>query len=229
MCGRFTLRTPAHALAEAFGVEVRANLQARYNIAPSQDIAAIRVAPEEGGCELVMLRWGLVPHWASDAAMGNRMINARAETVAHKPAFRAAFRQRRCLIAADGFYEWRKTPDGSKQPYFIHRADHAPFAFAGLWERWQLPGDEALETCAIITTEANPTLAPIHHRMPVILAAQDHDAWLDPGAPPGDGLAALLRPAPSGAVVAQAVGRHVNNARNDGPACIEPAADGLLL
>ena len=234
MCGRFTLRTPAHQLAEAFGVEVRANLAARYNIAPSQDIAVVRAAPEpdndDGGWrELTILRWGLVPQWARDAAMGNRMINARAETVAEKPAFRAAFRQRRCLIAADGFYEWRKAPDGSKQAYFIARADDAPFAFAGLWERWRLPGAEPLETCAIITTDANATLAPIHHRMPVILAAGDHDAWLDPDAPPGDALTALLRPAPPDAVIARAVGRHVNSARNDDPVCIEPAADGLLL
>ncbi len=181
-----------------------------------------------------MLRWGLVPHWARDAAIGNRMINARAETVAEKPAFRAAFRQRRCLIAADGIYEWRKAPDGAKQPYFIRRADDAPFAFAGLWERWRTPGDgthggEPLETCAIITTEANQTLAPIHHRMPVILAADDHDAWLDPEPPSAAALTALLRPAPADAVIAQPVGRHVNNARNDDPACIAPAADGLLL
>ena len=225
MCGRFTLRTTAYKIAEAFGVEVRANLAARYNIAPSQDIAAVRAAPGSdggGGRELVMRRWGLVPQWARDAAIGNRMINARAETVAEKPAFRAAFRQRRCLIVADGFYEWRKAPDGAKQPYFIARADDAPFAFAGLWERWQLPGAEPLETCAIITTDANQTLAPIHHRMPVILAANDHDAWLDPEAPSAEALTALLRPAPADAVTAQAVGRYVNNARNDDPACIEP-------
>jgi len=229
MCGRFTLRTPAYKLAEAFGVEVRANLAARYNIAPSQDIAALR-AQGDGQRELVMLRWGLVPGWAKDPAMGNRMINARAETVAEKPAFRAAFRQRRCLIPADGFFEWQKTPDGSKQPYLMARPDGEPFTMAGLWEHWQPPGtDEPLETCTIITTEANETVAPIHHRMPVILSASDREAWLDPAPPSAEALAALLRPAPDDTLIAQAVARHVNNARHDDPACIESATNGLLL
>jgi putative SOS response-associated peptidase YedK len=229
MCGRFTLRTPAYKLAEAFGVEVRANLAARYNIAPSQDIAALR-AQGDGQRELVMLRWGLVPGWAKDPAMGNRMINARAETVAEKPAFRAAFRQRRCLIPADGFFEWQKTPDGSKQPYLMARPDGEPFTMAGLWEHWQPPGtDEPLETCTIITTEANETVAPIHHRMPVILSASDREAWLDPAPPSAEALAALLRPAPDDTLIAQAVDRHVNNARHDDPACIESATNGLLL
>jgi putative SOS response-associated peptidase YedK len=229
MCGRFTLRTPAYKLAEAFGVEVRANLAARYNIAPSQDIAALR-AQGDGQRELVMLRWGLVPGWAKDPAMGNRMINARAETVAEKPAFRAAFRQRRCLIPADGFFEWQKTPDGSKQPYLMARPDGEPFTMAGLWELWQPPGtDEPLETCTIITTEANETVAPIHHRMPVILSASDREAWLDPAPPSAEALAALLRPAPDDTLIAQAVDRHVNNARHDDPACIESATNGLLL
>lgn len=229
MCGRFTLRTPAYKLAEAFGIEVRANLAARYNIAPSQDIAALRVDGENQR-ELVMLRWGLVPAWAKDPAMGNRMINARAETVAEKPAFRAAFRQRRCLIPADGFFEWQKTPDGSKQPYLMARPDGEPFTMAGLWERWQPPGtDEPLETCTIITTEANETLAPVHHRMPVIVAPGDRDAWLDPAAPSTETLTALLRPAPDEDLTANAVDRHVNNSRHDDPRCIEPASNGMLL
>ncbi|MFP6743740.1 MAG: SOS response-associated peptidase [Alphaproteobacteria bacterium] len=228
MCGRFTLRTPAYKLAEAFGVEVHANLAARYNVAPSQDVAALRTGPDDQR-ELVMLRWGLVPGWAKDPAMGNRMINARAETVAEKPAFRAAFRQRRCLIPADGFYEWQKTPDGSKQPYLIARPDGEPFVMAGLWEHWAPAGEEPLETCAIITTEANDTLAPIHHRMPVIVTPGDHDAWLDPAPPSAEALTALLRPAPDDTLAALAVDRHVNNARHDDPACIEPATSGLLL
>ena len=228
MCGRFTLRTPAYKLAEAFGVEVRVNLAARYNIAPSQDIAALRAAGDSGR-ELAMLRWGLVPSWAKDPAMGSRMINARAETVAEKPAFRAAFRQRRCLVLADGFYEWQKTPDGSKQPYLMARPDGEVFTMAGLWERWQPPGGEPLETCAIITTEANGTLAPIHHRMPVIVAPGDRDAWLDPAPPSAEALSALLRPAPDDDLAPLAVDRHVNNARHDDPACIEPAPSGLLL
>jgi putative SOS response-associated peptidase YedK len=158
------------------------------------------------------------------------MINARAETVAEKPAFRAAFRQRRCLIPADGFFEWQKTPDGSKQPYLMARPDGEPFTMAGLWEHWQPPGtDEPLETCTIITTEANETVAPIHHRMPVILSASDREAWLDPAPPSAEALAALLRPAPDDTLIAQAVDRHVNNARHDDPACIESATNGLLL
>ena len=234
MCGRFTLRTPAYRIAEAIGVEVRANLQARYNIAPSQDVAAVRRAGGDGGRELVMLRWGLVPYWAKDPSIGGRMINARAETVAGKPAFRAAFRRRRCLVAADGFYEWQKRDGGAKQPYHIRLASDEPFAIAGLWERWRAPesgnhGGEALETCTLITTAANRALAPIHHRMPVILPPAAHDAWLDPQPPSADALMALLAPYPADAMTAQAVGRHVNNARNDDPACIAPAGDGLLL
>ncbi len=228
MCGRFTLRTPAYKLAEAFGVEVRANLAARYNIAPSQDVAVLRTGPDNQR-ELAILRWGLVPGWAKDPAMGNRMINARAETVAEKPAFRAAFRQRRCLIPADGFYEWQKAPDGSKQPYLIARPDGEPFVMAGLWERWAPAGEEPLETCTIITTEANDTLAPIHHRMPVIVTTVDHDAWLDPAPPSAEALTNLLRPAPDDDLAPLAVDRHVNNARDDDPACIEPAPSGLLL
>ena len=219
MCGRFTLRTPAHRLAEAFGVRELPNLRPRYNIAPSQDVVAIRRAAE--GRELALLRWGLIPFWAKDAAIGNRMINARAETVAEKPAFRAAFRRRRCLIAADGFYEWRKTDGGAKQPYYIRLADDAPFAFAGLWERWAPPDDDAVESCTLITTAANDLLKPIHDRMPVILAPSDHDAWLDAEAPSAE---ALLRPYPADDMIAVPIGRLVNDPRSDEAACIAPLA-----
>ena len=218
MCGRFTLRTPAHRLAEAFGVRELPNLRPRYNIAPSQDVVAIRAA-DDGTRELVSLRWGLIPFWAKEAAIGNRMINARAETVAEKPAFRAAFRRRRCLVAADGFYEWQNTDGGAKQPYFIRLADDAPFAIAGLWERWSAPDGAAVESCTLITTDANDLLKPIHHRMPVILAPADHDAWLDAEAPSA---AALLRPYPADEMVAYAIGPLVNDPRTDEPACIAP-------
>ena len=217
MCGRFTLRTPAHRLAEAFGVRELPNLRPRYNIAPSQDVVAIRRAAD--GRELVSLRWGLIPFWAKEAAIGNRMINARAETAAGKPAFRAAFRRRRCLVAADGFYEWQKTDGGPKQPYFIRLADDAPFAIAGLWERWSAPDGEAVESCTLLTTGANDLLRPIHDRMPVILAPAAYDAWLDAEAPSAE---ALLRPYPAGEMTAYAIGRLVNDPRTDAAACIAP-------
>ncbi len=219
MCGRFTLRTPAHRLAEAFGVRELPNLRPRYNIAPSQDVVAIRRAAE--GRELALLRWGLIPSWAKERSIGNRMINARAETVAEKPAFRAAFRRRRCLIATDGFYEWRKTDGGAKQPYYIRLADEAPFAFAGLWERWAPPDEDAVESCTLITTAANDLLKPIHDRMPVILAPFDHDAWLDAEAPSAE---ALLRPYPADDMIAYPIGRLVNDPRSDEAACIAPLA-----
>ncbi len=222
MCGRFTLHTPAHALAEAFGVPERPNLAPRYNIAPTQAVAAVRRA--EGGRELVMLRWGLIPAWAEDAAIGNRMINARAESVAGKAAFRTAFQLRRCLVAADGFYEWQKTGGGAKQPYFVRLLSEAPFAIAGLWERWRPPTGEAVESCTLITTAANALLAPIHDRMPVILGPADYDAWLDPDPPSAGALTALLRPYPADQMTAFAVSRLVNDPRNDTDACIAPAA-----
>ena len=221
MCGRFTLRTPAHRLAEAFGVRELPNLRPRYNIAPSQDVVAIRRAAD--GRELALLRWGLIPSWAKQAAIGNRMINARAETVAEKPAFRAAFRHRRCLVAADGFYEWQKTDGGAKQPYYIRLADEAPFAIAGLWERWTPPDGDAVESCTLITTAANDLLKPIHDRMPVILAPADNDAWLDAEAPSA-ALGSLLRPYPADEMAAHAIGRLVNDARTDEAACIAPLA-----
>ncbi len=227
MCGRFTLRTPAYKLAEAFGVEVRANLAPRYNVAPSQDVAAVRRG-EAGGRDFAMLRWGLIPYWARDAAIGNKLINARAETVAEKPSFRAAFRKRRCLVVADGFYEWRKAKDG-KQPWLIAMGDGEPFAIAGLWESWKAPGGETVESCTLITTEANATVTPIHHRMPAILGAGDYDAWLDPAPIAETALAGLLRPYPAEEMTARAVGRLVNNARNEDPACIEPLGETLPL
>ncbi len=222
MCGRFTLRTPTHRLAEAFGVRDLPNLAPRYNIAPSQDVAAVRRAEDGDGRELVLLRWGLVPYWAKEPAIGNRMINARAETVAEKPAFRAAFRRRRCLVAADGFYEWQKTADGKKQPWFIRLADDAPFAIAGLWERWKSPQGDAVESCTLITTEANETLEPIHDRMPVILAPDAWDAWLAPESASAGALTALLRPYTGDGLTAQRIGRLVNDPRSDEPACIAP-------
>lgn len=226
MCGRFTLKTPADRLAEAFGGAPADYPEARYNIAPGQAIAAVRAGPEGSAREVATLRWGLIPSWAKDPAIGSRMINARAESVADKPSFRAAFRRRRCLVAADGFYEWQKR-NGAKQPYCVARADGAPFAFAGLWERWEGGAESpaqvpAIESCTIVTTAANECVAPIHDRMPVILAASDYALWLDPRVADRVILEALLRPCPADDLTAWPVSTHVNSPAHDDLACLEP-------
>ena len=224
MCGRYSLTTPVEAVRKVFDFPERPNLAPRANIAPSQDVAAVRLASGESGevgRRFVWLRWGLIPAWAKDPAIGNRTINARAETVAEKPAFRAAFRERRCLIVADGFYEW-KTEAGGKQPYRIRLVDGGPFALAGLWERWAGPhGGEAIESCTIVTTEANARLRAIHPRMPVILAPDAFDPWLDPETP-GAEAEALLVPYPSEALTHYRVSPRLNSPANDDPALIEP-------
>ena len=223
MCGRFTLRAPASTVADEFKVLDVPPLAPRFNIAPTQPVAAVRLAAESGQRQLVRLKWGLVPPWAKDPAIGNRLINARAESVAEKPAFRAAFRRRRCLVVADGFYEWQRS-GGRKQPYFIRLRDDRPFAFAGLWEFWEGPEHSALETCTLITTGPNELMEPIHNRMPVILAPDDYDRWLDPAIQEPDALRPLLRPYPTSAMLALPVSPHVNNPRNDDAECIAPAA-----
>ncbi len=226
MCGRYSLTSPTEAVRRLFDFPERPNLAVRVNIAPSQEVAAVRLAEAETVTrQFVWLRWGLIPSWAKEPGIGNRMINARAETLAEKPAFRAAFRRRRCLIPADGFYEWQ-TERGRKQPYRIALASGAPFAFAGLWERWEGPkggvgGEGAVESCTIVTTEANARLRTLHHRMPVILAPEAYDLWLDP-ATPGAQVQALLRPAPSEWFTAYRVSPKINSPANDDPALIEP-------
>ena len=223
MCGRFSLTTAPEAMRELFGFENLPNLAPRYNIAPAQDVAVVRQTAGSGR-ELVLLRWGLIPSWARDTAHPAPMINARAETVAEKPAFRDAFRARRCLVPADGFYEWRRE-DGGRQPFRIGFADGGPFAFAGLWESWTGPGegDEAaagpVESVTIITTDANHKLRPIHHRMPVILDRDDYATWLDPD-PAAPAVLGLLKPHAPDAMAFYRVGRRVNDARNDDADCI---------
>lgn len=220
MCGRYTMATPGQSLKKHFQLDTVPELPFRYNIAPTQNVAAVRATGS--GRELSLLRWGLIPHWADDPKIGYRLINARADTVASKPSFRSAFKQRRCLIAADGFYEWQKQ-DGAKQPFFIRRKDGEPFAFAGLWEHWQ-GVEEAIESCTIITTEANELMQPIHDRMPVILAPADYDRWLDPAVQKPDLLQPLLRPFAADALTATPVSTRVNNPRNEGPKCIDALA-----
>ncbi len=220
MCGRFNLRTPAVELAEIFELLRTPELPPRFNIAPTQPVAVVRQV--EAGRELSLLHWGLIPGWAKDPSMGARMINARSETVATKPSFRAAFKRRRCLIPADGFYEWKKTGGRTKQPFHIGMRDERPFAFAGLWEHWTGADGTAIESCTIITTEANDLLADVHDRMPVILTADDYTRWLDPKRDDKDELQSLLIPYPPDEMKAYPVGTIVNNPRNETPECIEP-------
>jgi len=218
MCGRFAFYSPSEATAALFGVDASVAVEPRYNIAPTQFIAAVRGDAQGAGRELAMLRWGLVPSWAKDPAIGSRMINARAETVAEKPSFRAAYRQRRCLVLADGFYEWKQGNDG-KIPYYISLQSGEPFAFAGLWERWQArDSDESFQSAALITTQANEFMSAIHHRMPVVLVPETADRWLG-----GDNQ--LLDEVTANSPVFQAwpVARRVNNARNEGADLINRA------
>jgi putative SOS response-associated peptidase YedK len=216
-------------LVEQFQLADVPQLQFRFNIAPTQDVATIRVAGEAGQRQLSMLRWGLIPSWAKDPSMGARMINARAETVAQKPSFRSAFRRRRCLVPADGFYEWQKQ-GRRKQPFYFRRRDDQPFALAGLWEPWwedEQRDQPPLETCTIITTEANELSRPIHDRMPVILEAGDYDLWLDPDVQATEPLEALLKPYDASQLRVDPVSTRVNNVRNDDPKCIEPPGELL--
>jgi putative SOS response-associated peptidase YedK len=223
MCGRFTLRAPASVVAEQFALFEVPPFAPRFNIAPSQPVPVVRLTPGRAGNgrELVWLRWGLIPAWAKDAAIGNRLINARAETVAEKPAFLSALRRRRCLVAADGFYEWQRTGQ-RKQPYFIRLRDDRPFAFAGLWESWEGPDSSQLESCTLLTTEANELMRPIHDRMPVILPADGYRAWLDPTVEQPEQLLPLLRPYPAEELTAEAVSTFVNSPAHEGPECIAP-------
>jgi putative SOS response-associated peptidase YedK len=222
MCGRFTQASPGEVIAELFDLPEIPRLAPRWNIAPTQPVVSVRAAGT-GGRELVELHWGLIPSWAKERSVGARMINARAETVAEKPAFRAALRARRCLIVADGFYEWQKA-GARKQPHFIRMRDGRPFAFAGLCERWAAGEHEAVESCVIVTTTPNELLAPIHDRMPVILAPADFAGWLDPGTRDPARVLPLLRPYPADGMEAYPVGLRVNNPANDDPSCVGRAS-----
>lgn len=218
MCGRYTLRTPVETLAEEFGITGSLpEIPASFNIAPTQEVAA--VLEEDENRKLEMLRWGLIPSWADDPAVGNKMINARSETAAEKPSFRTAFRKRRCLILADGFYEWQKS-NGGKQPYYIRMEDESPFALAGLWEVWDKHGEE-IRSCTILTTDANEKVGEVHHRMPVILPSETYDLWLDPDMRETEPLLDLLRPYPEDVMEAYPVSRFVNSPSNDDERCVE--------
>jgi putative SOS response-associated peptidase YedK len=232
MCGRFTLTTPADEWAALFRLDEVPAIPPRYNIAPTQDVAAVRAGGEglgsPGRRELTMLRWGLVPHWAKDPAIGSRLINARSETVGERPSFQDSLRDRRCLIVADGFLEW-KAVGSRKQPFWIRLEGGSPFALAGLWDRWQAPGGEAVETCTILTTEANAVLRPLHDRMPVILDVRDHDLWLDTEVRLANELSALFEPFDPARIRYDAVSPRVNSVAFDDPDCLEPIVDQIDL
>ena len=221
MCGRFAFYSPSEATAALFGVNDAPPVEPRFNIAPTQDIAAIR-NDADGSPEFALLRWGLIPSWAKDPSIGNRMINARAETVAEKPSFRAAYSRRRCVVLADGFYEWRR--EGSqKTPYFISLASAAPFVLGGIWENWtDKESGESIQSTALITTEANDFMQPLHHRMPMIMEAPAANDWLG-------GSKDMLEEAAQNSPPLQAwpVDRRVNNARNQGDDLIEAAGEIL--
>lgn len=224
MCGRFTQQRPSAELATLFGAEDLARSPGgRFNLAPQQLGLIVVERPDRRA--VTAYRWGLVPTWAQDAKIGNRLINARAETVASTPAFRASFAKRRCLVPADGFYEWDRVNERIRQPNLVRRGDGLPMAFAGLWSTWRDPTDpeaEPLRTFAIVTTASNATLAPIHDRMPVILPPEAWAAWLDPEPPAPGELLALLRPAPDDLLVRFPVSKRVNSTRNEGPDLVVP-------
>ena len=224
MCGRFTLTVDAAELQAAFpGLQLpedQSHLSPRYNIAPTQPVTAIL---NGDNINLRQLQWGLIPFWSQDSQTGARLINARAETLADKPSFRMALRRWRCLILADGFYEWQRLSNGHKQPIYVRLRSGGVFAFAGLCESWSPPGSDSadvLHSCAIITTEPNELLQPIHNRMPVILPSSSYEVWLEPGDVAPSALQLMLRPYPAVEMSAYAVSRTVNNPRNDSPDCV---------
>ncbi len=220
MCGRFTLAADPDTLATLFELDTVPELRPRYNIAPTQPVAAVLLDAERQRRQFTFLTWGLIPSWAKDIKIGARMINARSETVAEKPAYRSAFKYRRCLIPASGFYEWQRRR-GGKQPYYIALHDHQPFAIAGLWERWQSPDGSVIESCTLLTTTPNELIRPLHNRMPVILPPVVFQEWLSPRTP-ATRLQPLLRPYPADAMIAYPVSTRVNSPAYDAPDCIEP-------
>lgn len=226
MCGRYTLTSKGDEVALLFDLEEIPNLAPRYNLAPTQEAAVVRVPAPGARRHLDFLRWGLVPYWAEDPKIGNRMINARSEGVAAKPAYRSSFRKQRCLIPTDGFYEWKKVGK-LKQPYLIRRQDRLPFAFAGLWARWspKTEGGEPLETFTILTTDANDLIRPLHDRMPVILDRESFGLWLDPAVGDAERLQELLLPYDGNQMETVPVSRSVNSPAYDAPDCIEPLID----
>ncbi len=231
MCGRFTLTATGELVSKFFGLvhlpraegDPTFALSPRYNIAPTQPVLGVLLDPKNHGRMVQSLRWGLIPSWAKDSSIGARMINARAETVAVKLAYRSAFRYRRCLIAADGFYVWQQVAAKKpKQPYYIRIEDGRPFAFAGLWEHWEAADGSAIDSCTVITTEPNELVRPLHNRMPVILRPEYFDRWLDPSIQDAESLQPLLAAYPADDMTAYPVSTYVNDPSHDNAKCIEP-------
>jgi putative SOS response-associated peptidase YedK len=225
MCGRYTLIASPEALRALFRYEEQPNFPPRYNVAPTQPIAIVRLV--EGKRQFALVRWGLLPSWVKDPKTFTLLINARGESAAEKPAFRAAMKRRRCLIPADGFYEWQAAGE-RKRPFYVRARSGAPLAFAGLWETWTGPNGEELETAAIVTTRANRTLSPIHERMPVIVPPEAFDRWLDGANVDATTASALIAPAPDGLLEAYEISTAVNRTANDNPKLIEPVVAGQL-
>jgi putative SOS response-associated peptidase YedK len=220
MCGRFARTSSVETFAKLFDASAIDDLAPTYNIAPTHELLLARSAPD-GHRELVTLHWGLVPHWSQGPDPKYAMINARADSVATKPAYRDAFKRRRCLIAADGFFEWKQTGK-TKQPYFVRLRGGQPFAFAGLWDRWAAAGQVPIDSCTIITCNANPLVAEIHERMPVILPPRLYDAWMNPDQKSTNALTALLKPYPDLLMEAYPVGLAVNSPKNDSAGLVRP-------
>jgi putative SOS response-associated peptidase YedK len=211
MCGRYTLTVNIKTVAEAFGVPPALDTAPRYNVAPTQDVVSIM---RNGSAHLAWLHWGLIPSWAKDESVGSKMINARAETLAEKPSFRGLLRSKRCLVIADGFYEW-KQEHGGKSPWYITLKDREPFAFAGLWDHWKAPDGQQILSCTIITTPPNDIVAPIHNRMPAILQPGTRDLWLNPDLRDEHELTKLLAPYPADQMTVRPVSRLVNDPKRD--------------
>jgi putative SOS response-associated peptidase YedK len=221
MCGRYTQSKSAEIIAKAFQIDNVSDIKPRYNIAPTQSVLTVLQPAASANRQSKMLHWGLIPSWAKDRKMASKLINARAETVAEKPAFRSAFRKRRCLVVADGFYEWQQQENKKqKQPFYFRLSDGEPFAFAGLWEHWQDATGEEIESCTVLTTEANDLMRPIHNRMPVILESKNYDLWLDSEATKPELLQPLLHPYPPEEMTAYPVSTVVNKPANDNAECI---------
>ncbi len=223
MCGRYRLTAKERYLAEHFGIDDVEDVQwtPRYNIAPTQQVVVIRQDRDQPKRTISLMRWGLIPYWAQDPSFGNRTINAMAETASEKPAFREAMRKRRCLVPADGFFEWKKLSSKRKQPYNIGMLDDSVFAFAGLWDRWRSSSGELVESCSILTTDANSLTKDIHDRMPVILRPEDYDHWLDPGITDPEQVQELLHTFDPRLMKKYPLSSAVSNVNNDGPECVQ--------
>jgi putative SOS response-associated peptidase YedK len=230
MCGRYRLSKTEKYLLEHFGVCSREDFEwrPRYNIAPTDQVPVIRQDKEQPERTITTMRWGLIPYWAKDASIGAKMINARAESLTEKPAFKDAIERRRCLVPADAFYEWKKTSDGTKivrRPFLIRMKNDEAFAFAGIWDRWKSPEGKIVLSVSILTTDANPLVSDVHDRMPVIVPREHYDVWLDPKFRDVKALEEILQPFPAAEMEKLAISDRVNSVKNDDPECASPAAD----